>query len=88
MFMMVYEMTKDQTEAWSFGPTWSLTIEPLWYKLTVNTQVPVFTSISLFLFLSVIHVVQGCKCCGSLVRTGIEDLMTTSIPLVFPSEVE
>lgn len=52
MFMIVCEMTKDQTKAESFGPIWSLTIEPLWYKLTLDTQVPVFTSISPFYFLS------------------------------------
>lgn len=49
MVMIVCEMTKDQTKAKSFGPIWSLTIEPLWYKLTLDIQVPVFTYISLFL---------------------------------------
>lgn len=50
MCLNVYETTKDQTKARPFGPIWSLTIEPLWYKLTVDTQVPVFTYISLFYF--------------------------------------
>lgn len=33
-----------------FEPIWSLTIEPLWYELTLDTQVPVFTYISWFYF--------------------------------------
>lgn len=41
--MIVCEMTKDQTKACSSGPIWSLTIESLWYTLTLDTQVPVFT---------------------------------------------
>lgn len=68
--MMVYEMTKDQTEAWSFGPTWSLTIEPLWYKLTRITQVPVFTFISLFVFL--FGGSRGPVDLNAVVRRGIE----------------
>lgn len=48
MFTHVCEMTKDQTKAESYGLIWSLTFEPLWYKLNLDTQVPVFTYISLF----------------------------------------
>lgn len=51
LFMTVCEMTKDQIKAQSFGLVWSLTIEPLWNKLTLDIQVPVFTYISLFKFL-------------------------------------
>lgn len=49
MFMAAVETTKDQTKALSLGPIWSLTIEPLWYELTLDTQVPVFTYISFLL---------------------------------------
>lgn len=58
-------MTKDQSKAESFGPIWSLTIEPLWYKLTLDTQVPVFTYLSLFYFLpfDCSYGFSGCKCC-------------------------
>lgn len=48
LFMTVCEMTKDQIKAQSFGHVWSLTIEPLWNKLTLDIQVLVFTYISLF----------------------------------------
>lgn len=48
--MIVCDTTKDQTKAESFRPV-SLTIEPLWYNLTLDTQVPVFTDISVFYFI-------------------------------------
>lgn len=43
-----------------FEPIWSLTIEPQWYALTLDTQVPVFTYICLILFLSLsmVHMVS------------------------------
>lgn len=73
--MTVCEMTKDQTKACSFGPFWSLTIEPLWYKLILDTQVPVFTYISLFVSLLTVHMVSvdvnavvSCQQCGIKVR--------------------
>lgn len=79
--MVVCEMTKDQTEASSFGPIWSLTIEPLWYELTVDTQVPLFTYIS-YIFdpidgsrcvqwaLMLLHLVNGVAPVRKKVRMG------------------
>lgn len=55
---------------------WSLTVEPLWYELILDTQVPAFTYISLFeLFVSFDspHGFIGCRCCillsGAPLRT-------------------
>lgn len=47
--MTVCKTTKDQTQALLLGPDWSLTVEPLWYTLTLEIQVPEFTPIFLFL---------------------------------------
>lgn len=77
-FSWLCEMTKDQTKA--PGLIWSLTIEPLWYELTLDTQVPVFTYLSLFYFSSLLAVltvladvkaVVSCQQKGALVSKGV-----------------
>lgn len=75
--MIVCEMTKDQTKACSSGPIWSLTIESLWYTLTLDTQVPVLLIIFIYVPFGGSHGFGGCKrcCILSAVRHLGEDLI-------------